>query len=111
MKDRLSLSQSDEELLINNVNIVINSAASIDFNARLDEAINMNIKGSLRVYELATKMKNLKSFVHVSTCYVNCVVKGWVEEKIYEIEQDPEVLIQDLMRIPVPDVSYALICN
>jgi alcohol-forming fatty acyl-CoA reductase len=65
----------------------------------------MNIKGTLRVYELALKMKNLESFVHVSTCYVNCVISGWVEEKIFDIKEDPELLVQDLLKIPVQDVK------
>ena len=64
----------------------------------------MNIKGTLRVYELALKMKKLESFIHVSTCYVNCVISGWVEEKIFESEQDPEGYVQDLLKIPVQDV-------
>ena len=65
----------------------------------------MNLKGTLKVYELALKMKNLESFIHVSTCYVNCVISGWVEEKIFENdEKDPEEYVQELLRIPVKDV-------
>lgn len=87
------------------MNIVINSAASIDFNSRLDEAININIKGTLRVYDLVTKMKNLQNFVHISTAYVNCNHQGWVEERIYDIDQDPEKLIQDLLKIPISELE------
>ena len=51
-------------------------------------------------------MKKLESFIHVSTCYVNCVINGWVEEKIFENdEQDPEEYVQELLRIPVKDVG------
>ena len=75
MKDRLGLSEGDENEVIENVNIIMNCAASIDFNARLDDAININIKGTLKMLELAKKIKNLNNFTHVSTCYVNCTEK------------------------------------
>ena len=84
----------------------MNSAASIDFNARLDEAISINVKGTLRMYELAKKMKRLENFLHVSTCYVNCTMSGWIEEKIYDIDQDPETLINDLLKIPIYEVYF-----
>ena len=50
----------------------MNCAASIDFNARLDDAMNINIKGAIRMLELGKKMKKLQNFTHISTCYVNC---------------------------------------
>lgn len=60
------------EELIERCNVIINCAASIDFNARLDNAIDINVRGTLRVLELARKIKNLDIFTHISTCYVNC---------------------------------------
>lgn len=62
----------------------MNCAASIDFNARLDQAIDSNIKGSLRMMELAKACKKLQVFTHVSTCYVNCTLNGLIREDIYE---------------------------
>ena len=49
LKDKLGLSVNDEKEIIENVNIIMNCAASIDFNARLDDAININIKGTLKM--------------------------------------------------------------
>jgi thioester reductase-like protein len=72
LKDNLGMSVEDEKELIENVNFIMNCAASIDFNARLDDAININIKGTMKMLELAKKIKNLNNFTHVSTCYVNC---------------------------------------
>ena len=92
-------------MLIENVHVVINSAASIDFNSRLDEAININIKGTLRVYELVKKMKRLENFVHISTAYVNCNMQGWIEERIYDIDQDPENFINELLKVPVSELE------
>jgi hypothetical protein len=33
---------------------------------------------------LAKMVKNLDIFTHVSTCYVNCFMKGLIKEQIYE---------------------------
>lgn len=63
--------------------MIINCAASIDFNARLDDAMNININGPLRIIELARRMKKLECLTHISTCYVNCDLKGLIKEQIY----------------------------
>lgn len=66
------MSPENFKLVTENVNVIINSAASVDFNSRLDEAIKINVRGTLRMFELAKACKNLVHFLHVSTCYVNC---------------------------------------
>lgn len=76
LKDSLALSKEDEEFVTQNVEIIINSAASVDFNARIDEAINTNTLGTLRVYSLAKKCIKLHNFLHVSTAYVNANKNG-----------------------------------
>jgi nucleoside-diphosphate-sugar epimerase len=70
--------------LIESCTIIINCAASIDFNSRIDFAIEANIKGTLRVLELAGSLKRLDIFTHISTCYVNSDMQGLVKEEIYE---------------------------
>ena len=71
LKEGLDLSPKDLQLLIENVNLVIHCAASVDFNARLDQAIQVNVRGTLRMFELCRKIKNIENFTHISTCYVN----------------------------------------
>ncbi len=90
LKPELGLSKQVEEELINTCNIIINCAASIDFNARLDQSIESNIKGTLKMMELARKLKNLDIFTHVSTCYVNSDQVGLVKEEVYDKETDVE---------------------
>jgi thioester reductase-like protein len=104
LKDGLDLSKEDEEMLINEVNIFVNSAASVDFNARLDEAIKNNILGTLRVFGLARKSKNLVNFVHISTGYVNCNRRGYIEEVVYPITRDPEQVVNEMLRLSVDEV-------
>ena len=68
----------------------MNCAASIDFNARIDQAIDANIRGSLRMMKLAQSVKNLDVFTHISTCYVNCNIKGLIKEEIFDREISAE---------------------
>lgn len=62
---------------------MIHCAASVDFDAPLSEAIQQNILGTLKLFRLGEEAKHLQNFVHVSTCYVNCVRPGFIEEKVY----------------------------
>ncbi|XP_054263067.1 fatty acyl-CoA reductase wat-like [Macrosteles quadrilineatus] len=77
----LGLSPEDHHLLCDVVNIVFHSAADVRFIEPLKTAINSNVLGSRRVLELAKGMKNLRSYLHVSTAYSFCVRKV-VEENI-----------------------------
>ena len=79
-KENMAINPKDRELLINELDIVINCAASVDFNERLCDAIQINYFGCLRMYQLASECKNLKVFCHVSTCYVNSEKKGFIKE-------------------------------
>lgn len=105
LKDGLDLTQHDFLELSQNVHIIINSAASVDFNQRLDQAIQVNTLGSLRVLELAKACKNLTSLVQISTAYVNCDKQGWVDERIYPIAVDPRELLRDLLKVPVEEIE------
>lgn len=57
LEEGLGLSPSDHKLLTEELHIIINSAASIDFNAPLYDAIQINVLGTLRMYKLATECK------------------------------------------------------
>jgi nucleoside-diphosphate-sugar epimerase len=82
----LAIKPEDRQLLINDLDIIINCAASVDFNERLCDALQINYFGCLRMLELATECKHLDVFTHMSTCYVNCDKKGYIKEEIYSIE-------------------------
>ena len=84
LKEELGLNASAMQMIIDNVNIIVNCAASVDFNARLDDALMINVRGPQKIFSLAQRVKNLHNFVHISTAYVNSDKQGWVEEKIYD---------------------------
>ena len=73
---------------------MINIAASVDFNEKISDALQINYFGCLRMLELATQCPNLRIFTHVSTCYVNCEKFGFINEKIYDIPDDSEEIVK-----------------
>ncbi|XP_055680285.1 putative fatty acyl-CoA reductase CG5065 [Lutzomyia longipalpis] len=79
----LQLGLSDEDLAkMENVSVIINSAASVRFDEPLRDAIFMNTRSARELVVIAEKLKNLKVLVHISTTYCN---PGYevIEEKIY----------------------------
>ena len=66
---------------------------SLIFNEHLHDAVQINILGTKKVTELVHGIKNLKSFVHVSTLFSNCN-RFEVDEKIYQTDLSYQQLIQ-----------------
>ncbi|KAL4711261.1 hypothetical protein ACJJTC_019102 [Scirpophaga incertulas] len=91
-QDNLGLSPTDRQMLINNINVVIHSAATLDFQENLRPTVNINLLGTRRIMELCKEIKNLKVMVHVSSGYVNSYLKE-AHEKVYEAPEDPEKVI------------------
>jgi len=66
--DKLGLSASDKQILIDNVSVVFHSAARVRFDFDLRTAIEMNITGLQRVANLCREIKNLDvNYTHPST--------------------------------------------
>jgi len=91
--EHLGISPKDRQTLIDNVNVVFHSAATLDFFQSLKETTNINLRGTRRVVELCQQIKNLDALVHVSSAYVNAYLTK-VEEKLYPAPEDPEKIIQ-----------------
>jgi alcohol-forming fatty acyl-CoA reductase len=72
IQEGCGLSEEDRQMIIDNVNIIINSAASVSFDDSLHDSINMNYFGSMRMFDIGKSAKNLVAYCHVSTAYVNC---------------------------------------
>ena len=84
----LAMSEEDREICKREVNIVFHSAATVRFDDLLSRSVSMNVRGTNYLMDLAKGMKNLISFVHVSTCYVHCHRQGEViKEEIYPPEK------------------------
>ncbi|KAF9592125.1 hypothetical protein IFM89_012554 [Coptis chinensis] len=71
--------------LVNEVDIVVNSAGNTTFDERFDVSLSTNTLGPCRVLSFAKKCKKLLVFVHVSTAYANGERQGVILEKPFSI--------------------------
>ncbi|XP_025409428.1 fatty acyl-CoA reductase wat-like [Sipha flava] len=79
----LGIDEQNKEILKNEVNIVIHSAATVRFDEHLRTAVNININALQDILKLSKGIKNLKSFVHISTAYSYCAGRDVVDEMFY----------------------------
>ncbi|XP_076618428.1 putative fatty acyl-CoA reductase CG8306 [Colletes latitarsis] len=91
-EENLGLSSADRLLLIEDVQVVFHTAASLDFEADLKSTTNINLLGTRRVVELCQEI-DPKAFVHVSSAYVNSVLLE-VEEYVYPAPFDVNELLR-----------------
>ncbi|XP_053687742.1 fatty acyl-CoA reductase wat-like [Sabethes cyaneus] len=85
---KLGLTEPELDYLRRNVNIVIHSAADVRFDVSLKTIIKTNVTGANELLQIALDMKNLVSFLYISTAYSNCNQEV-VAEKFYEMNVDP----------------------
>ncbi|XP_020291381.1 putative fatty acyl-CoA reductase CG5065 [Pseudomyrmex gracilis] len=88
----IGLHTEDKEMLIQSVNVVFHSAATVRFVESLKVAVNLNTKGTDRLLDLCKCMRNLVSVVHVSTAYSNADRRE-IEESIYTTNVKPHTVI------------------
>lgn len=83
------------ENLFNEVNIVYHVAATIRFNTFIAEAIKINLIGTQVAVEFTKRLKNLTSFIYVSTAFCNsCYLNQGIKEEVYESNVDPYDMIK-----------------
>ncbi|XP_020291379.1 putative fatty acyl-CoA reductase CG8306 [Pseudomyrmex gracilis] len=92
-EDNLGLSSEDRTTLINNIQVVFHSAATLDFEADLKTTTNINLLGTRRIIELCREIKYLKVLVYVSSAYVSTMWQN-VDEKVYPVPIDANSLIK-----------------
>ena len=90
----VGLSKEDMQVLVGEVDVIIHAAAIVDFNERLDRAVELNVLGSLRLLQIAQHSTRLAAFIHISTCYVNCNKRGWMDERLYPLGFDPDEMLR-----------------
>ncbi|XP_066144466.1 putative fatty acyl-CoA reductase CG8306 [Euwallacea fornicatus] len=103
-QENLGLSDTDRNILLQNVNVIFHSAASLDFGDPFQTSININLLGTRRVTELAKQCSNLKALVHVSSAYVNAF-KLEVDEILYPLTKDPEELIDLVSKLSPEEIE------
>jgi long-chain acyl-CoA synthetase len=81
-QEGLGLEPETSEQLLAEVDIVMNSAAVVSFDADLQSALELNVFGAKRVTEFAAACRNA-ILLHVSTAYVCGAAEGEVPETMY----------------------------
>ncbi|XP_050359935.1 fatty acyl-CoA reductase 1-like [Nymphalis io] len=81
-KPELDIKTSDEQKLIDNVSVVFHSAATVRFIASFEDIMKVNFEGTRKVVDLSKKIKNLETFLYISTSYSNGN-KLIIDESIY----------------------------
>ena len=59
-EEEIGLSDKDHDMLIDEVSVVFHSAAILKMDANLRTAINVNTVGTIRMLDMALKMKKLQ---------------------------------------------------
>lgn len=89
----LGLSAEDRQDIIENVEIICHSAATVKFDEKLKKAIELNVRGAYEMAKLGLECKKLIEYQHLSTTYCHVNVKC-LEEKRYEPPADPYKMIK-----------------
>jgi alcohol-forming fatty acyl-CoA reductase len=84
----LGLSDEDRKDIIENVEIIYHSAATVKFDEKLKRAIELNTRGAYEMTKLGLECKKLLIYCHISTAYCHVNVKILKEQR-YEPPADP----------------------
>ncbi|CAA0818434.1 Fatty acyl-CoA reductase 2 [Striga hermonthica] len=80
-KPNLGMDAYSSGVVMDEVDVIVGSAASTTLDDRYDSLIDANVSAPQRLMRFAKKCKNLKLFVHISTAYVNGRKEGIIYEK------------------------------
>ncbi|KAK3003100.1 hypothetical protein RJ639_020219 [Escallonia herrerae] len=79
-ESNLGLDADSVDVIANQVDLIVHSAANTTFDERYDVALNINTRGPCQMMSFARKCKKIKLFLHVSTAYVNGERQGQIME-------------------------------
>lgn len=89
----LGLSNEHMKKVIQDTEIVFHLAATLKLEATLKPSVEMNLIGTKHVIDMAKRMPNLVSIIHLSTAFCNSEHEI-MQEKVYECPDDPLDLIR-----------------
>ncbi len=79
--DLLGMESAAYRRLAGSVDLIVNSAASVDFREALDRALATNTRAVERLAELAAPRR--VPILHISTCFVNSFKRGVIDESVH----------------------------
>lgn len=98
-KEGLEMSDEDREYIQNEVEVIIHAAATVRFDETLKKAININIRGTRDILDVAVGAKKLQNFIYISTAYANCP-REEIDEVFYEPPMNYKVAINFANKYP-----------
>ncbi|GMH35777.1 hypothetical protein BSKO_03645 [Bryopsis sp. KO-2023] len=108
----LGLHASDKAELVGKANFAIHSAAAVNLDDPIQKTLKNNYMSTRNVLELCKQMTNFRSYVHVSTAYVNITFKSGatVKEKIFPLMHGDTVvthkdIVPELLRLNEEDAQ------
>jgi len=103
IQEGLGILPEIRKLLTDDLDVIINSAASVSFHDHLRDAIQINYMGAVKVLALAHECKKLLVLSHVSTAYVGCNLPAFtvIEEKVQKEshKDDFEIQIKSILEM------------
>ncbi|CAG4978432.1 unnamed protein product [Colias eurytheme] len=103
----LGLNIKDRQTLIEKVNIIFHSAATVKFDEHLRAALATNVQAPLYLLQLAREMRDLKVFMHISTAYSNSHLSS-IEEKFYPLDADCSRIQQTIDKLTDAQINEIL---
>ncbi|CAH0712960.1 unnamed protein product, partial [Brenthis ino] len=100
----MGMSDADRSKLTNEVDFIFHGAATVRFDETLKTAVEINVRGTREMLQLAHECSKLRAFVHISTAYwyifcikacifvSNCHLNE-IDEKFYGINLSGDMLI------------------
>lgn len=92
-QDGLGISITDRKKLLSEVHVIVHSAATVRFDEPLSVAMNLNVRATQRMMDLAADARQLESFVYVSTAFTHCYT-GTLDEEISVPTVDPHMVLR-----------------
>jgi fatty acyl-CoA reductase len=86
--EEMGLTVENKARLQEEVSVVFHCAATLRLEAKLKDSVEMNMRGTLRVLQLARGMTQLKVLLHLSTAFCHPGLES-VEERVYDSPVDP----------------------
>uniref|UniRef100_A0A7M5TZT8 Fatty acyl-CoA reductase n=1 Tax=Clytia hemisphaerica TaxID=252671 RepID=A0A7M5TZT8_9CNID len=90
----LGISDEDRQTLVDNVDIIMHSAATVKFNEHIRVAMEMNVVAVKEILTLAKALKHLEVFCHVSTAYSQCNQEKAIMERFYPVTIEPGRILE-----------------
>lgn len=96
-REHFGMSDDDYTALTQQVDVIVNSAAAVTFDERLDISLQLNMLGPTRLLKLARDCGGVP-FLQVSTCYVSGRRTGQIPEEVSQPDRSSPIDIDDVIR-------------